>query len=113
MKGIVFTELLSMVEEQFGDEMVETIIEEAQLPHGGAYTAVGTYPAGEVERLVERLGAHTQLNRATLLEAFGQHLFKALNNAYPHFFPEGLGMLDFLSSIHDYIQNKLSSDLML
>ena len=45
MKGMVFTELLDMVEDKFGIDMVDSIIEDADLPVSkGVYTAVGTYP---------------------------------------------------------------------
>ncbi|MBT8311465.1 MAG: hypothetical protein HKP23_01335, partial [Flavobacteriaceae bacterium] len=39
MKGIVFTEFLEMVEDKFGLEVVDTIIEKAELPSEGVYTA--------------------------------------------------------------------------
>ncbi len=43
MKGVVFTEFIEMVEDQFSADMVDDIIDDAQPPSGGAYTAVGTY----------------------------------------------------------------------
>ncbi|MBA2648463.1 MAG: hypothetical protein H0U75_02495 [Legionella sp.] len=42
MKGIILTEFLEMVEVMFTAEMVENIIEDANLPNNGAYTDVGT-----------------------------------------------------------------------
>lgn len=42
MKGVVFTAFLEMVASQFSEDMVDDIIDAAQLPSGGAYTAVGT-----------------------------------------------------------------------
>ena len=72
MKGIIFTELLSMVENTMGPEMVETIIDQAELESGGAYTTVGTYPTKEIEALVHQLELQTQLSRDQLLEAFGK-----------------------------------------
>ena len=40
MKGIVFTEFLDLVEEKFGLEMVDTIIEQSNLDSGGVYTPI-------------------------------------------------------------------------
>ena len=40
MKGIVFTELLSMAEAAFSPELVEEVIIACDLPSGGAYTAI-------------------------------------------------------------------------
>ncbi len=103
MKGIIFTELLNMVETNMGAEMVETIIDNAKLESGGAYTTVGTYPTEEIEALVHQLELQTQLSRDQLLEVFGKYLFGSLADNYPHFFPEGLQFFDFLAGIHDYI----------
>jgi len=41
MKGIVFTEFLEMVENKFSPELADRIIEGAEVPSGGVYTAVG------------------------------------------------------------------------
>lgn len=103
MKGVIFTELLDMVESQMGIEMVDTIIEEAKLESEGAYTSVGTYPTWEIEALIERLTYHTGHSREVLLEVFGQFLFGRLAAHYPHFFPEKVDFFDFMASIHDYI----------
>jgi len=50
MKGIIFTEFLEMVEDRFSPEIADRIIEAADLPSGGAYTAIGTYDASGEER---------------------------------------------------------------
>lgn len=102
MKGIVFTAFLDMVEQDFGDLVVETIIDRSELPHGGAYTAVGSYPAAEMVRLVTALSQESRLPVPALLEAFGRSLFGGLHRSYPHFFGGG-DLFDFLASIHTYI----------
>jgi hypothetical protein len=89
MKGVVFTELLEMVEAQFGMEIADQIIESADLPSGGAYTAVGTYDYHEVLQLVSQLSQAVAVDPATLVQAFGQHLFGRLAAAYPMLF-EGI-----------------------
>ena len=43
MKGVVFTEFLEMVEQKFGMEMVNALIENNELSTDGVYSAVGTY----------------------------------------------------------------------
>lgn len=55
MKGIVFTEFLEMVADKFSADTVDTIIEEADPPSGGAYTAVGTYDFAEMASLVTKV----------------------------------------------------------
>jgi len=55
MKGMVFTEFLEMVEDQFGFTMADKIISEAELASGGVYTSVGTYHHQEMVALVVNL----------------------------------------------------------
>ena len=43
MLGRIFTEFFTLVEAEFGDDMLDDIIEDAELPNEGAYTAVGNY----------------------------------------------------------------------
>ena len=43
MKGIVFTEFFELVEDKFGLEVVQQIIDECKLESEGIYTSVGTY----------------------------------------------------------------------
>ena len=75
MKGVVFTELLEMVEARFSADMVDDIIDDAQLPSGGVYTSVGTYPHEEIVALVVALSQRSGLAVRDLLLAFGEHLF--------------------------------------
>ncbi|MTB52188.1 hypothetical protein E1J53_0014520 [Lewinella sp. W8] len=102
MKGIVFTEFLDMVEREFGEITVEEVIDGAEVPSGGAYTAVGSYPASEMVQLVSTLSKHQQIPVSTLLEKFGHSLFLGLHRNYPHFFESG-DLFEFLASIHTYI----------
>ena len=43
MKGMIFTSFLYLVEERYGLEMVEEVIEEAAPASGGIYTTMGVY----------------------------------------------------------------------
>ncbi len=62
MKGIVFSEFIELVEEKFGLETVDTILDNSELSNGGAYTAVGTYPHQEMFILVKALSDKTDLS---------------------------------------------------
>ena len=52
MKGIVFTHFFEMVESEFGEEMVETLINDAETSTNGVYITAGTYPAQDMINLV-------------------------------------------------------------
>ncbi len=103
MKGIIFTEFLAMVEETFSMDMVDTIIEKSELKSGGAYTAIGTYSHQEMNTLVTQLSKETGMPIPDLLKAFGTYLFKTLSKNYPAFLVSAKSVLDFLSSIENYI----------
>lgn len=103
MKGIVFTEFLGLVEEKFGYEMVDEIIEQSHLPGGGAYTAIGTYPHSELVSLVTNLSQRTNLPVRTLLIMYGRHLFGVFTRSYGHFFSTASCAFCLLESLEKYI----------
>ena len=103
MKGIVFTEFLEMVADQFGDDMVDDIIDESELASGGSYTSVGTYPHDEIVELVGNLSRHVNLPAADLMHAYGVYLFARFVSGYPAFFEQASTCFDFLSNVHEHI----------
>jgi Haem-NO-binding len=103
MKGIVFTEFLEMVESKFGYEMVDKIIQDANLPNNGSYTSIGTYPHQEMVSLLMQLHSKTQVEIETLLKTFGGHLFEVFKKSYAPFFSAHTSAFDFLESIENHI----------
>ncbi len=103
MKGIIFTELLEMVGQMKSEDFVDEWIESCDLPSGGAYTAVGTYPHQEAVTLVIRLSEMTGTPSGDLLRMYGSHLFGRFPILYPVFFEKVDNAIDFLSQIEDVI----------
>jgi hypothetical protein len=103
MKGIVFTEFLEMVESQFSPEVADEIIETADLPSGGAYSAVGTYDHREIVTLVERLSEHQGSSVSDLLKAFGKHLLHRFTEGYPQFFEGKSSAFEFLKVVESTV----------
>ncbi|WP_293760494.1 heme NO-binding domain-containing protein [uncultured Aquitalea sp.] len=83
MKGVVFTEFLDMVESRFSANMVDDIIDDADLASGGAYTSVGTYPFQEMAALVGALSRASGQPAGALIHAFGYYLFGRFAQVYP------------------------------
>ena len=108
MKGIVFAEFLELVEDKFGLEIADEIIEDAELPSGGAYTSVGTYDHSEIVALVVLLSEKTQIPIETLLHVFGEHLLTRFVAMYPQFFTDVSTCFDFL----DTIENRVHVDVL-
>jgi hypothetical protein len=103
MKGVVFTEFLEMVEDRFSADMVDDIIGDANLPSGGAYTAIGTYPHEEIVALVVALSQRSGVAVPDLLKIYGEHLFSIFVRGYPSFFTGVTDAFDFLAGIEDVI----------
>jgi len=103
MKGIIFTEFLEMVEEAFSPETADHIITAANLPSGGAYTAVGTYGHQEMVALVIALSHVTGVGVPALVRTFGKHLFGRFVQAFPAFFQGPRSTFEFLPHVDDHI----------
>lgn len=103
MKGIIFSELLELVEDRFGLEMVDDIIEASDLPSGGAYTAVGTYDFSEMLQLLTQLSQRTGLDLGTLQKVFAEHFFQVIKRDYATFLHMYKDPISMLSSIENHI----------
>lgn len=103
MKGIVFTEYIEFVEDSFGFELAQEMIDSAELKSNGVYTAVGTYDVSEMTKMVDKLSVLTKISISELLISYGKHLFSRFASFYPHFFPEGIDIFSFISQVDKYI----------
>lgn len=103
MKGIVFREFFELVENKFSLATLDKIIEEADLPSGGAYTSAGTYPHQEMVAVLVKLSESTGIPIPDLLQTFGEHLIWVFEKKFPAFFQDHHDPLTFLESIDGYV----------
>ena len=103
MKGLVFREFLGMVEDEFGYETVDTIIEKSKVPSKGVYTSVGTYKVEEMFALVGELSREKDIPTDKLLFVFGKYIFDVFRSSYPHFFKNKNNSFELLSDVEDII----------
>lgn len=101
MKGLVFTTFLDHVQEKYGEDMVDDIIEAAELPSGGAYTSAGTYPFEEMVSLVTALVAATGTRLPAVLEEFGTACFSKWVNYVPQHF-RNKTLFDIMARIDEF-----------
>ncbi len=107
VKGIVFTEFFKHVEEMHGEVALDEIIVRAELPHGGAYTNVGTYPFDEMLALV---GAHVAVTGEPvpqMLDGFGQHCFASWVENSGQFFNPERGLFTILSEVNTFHEREV------
>jgi len=102
MKGIVFTEFLELVENEFGLEVVQQIIDECELDTEGVYTSVGVYSHKDMFKMVGKLSEIKGIPVPALLTVFGEYFFNTLKDKYP-IFVEKPNLFSFLKSIDQYI----------
>lgn len=103
MKGVVFTEFMTMVEDQFGIDMVDDLIDSTDPASGGAYTAVGTYNAEELVNMVVELSRRVEIPVPTLIKAFGNFLGEVFATKFNAFFQESEDTLSFLKRVDNHI----------
>ncbi|NQY05759.1 MAG: heme NO-binding domain-containing protein [Flavobacteriaceae bacterium] len=103
MKGIVFTEFLEMVEQKFGIETLEEIIEKSNLKSKGIYTAVGTYEFAEMLSLITNLSQETNINPQALLHAYGIYFFDVLTRKHAKIFEYYTSAIELLGGIEKHI----------
>ncbi len=103
MKGIIFTEFLELVENKFGLEVVDKIIEQSNLPSKGIYTSIGTYDFSEMLSLLQHLSEHSGLSIDDLLLTYAEHFFGVLVSSYPDLINRYTDPIEMLSSIENHI----------
>lgn len=113
MKGIIFTEFMELVEQKFGPESLETILEQAK--DQGVYTAVGSYDHKALVKLIVALSQLTNIPPEELQRVFGHSIFKNLYQSLPKSasLHECKNTFQFIRLVEDYIHlevKKLYSD---
>ncbi|MDE5419676.1 heme NO-binding domain-containing protein [Labilibaculum sp. DW002] len=103
MKGLIFCEFLEMVEEKFGYETVDEIIEKSNLPSKGIYTSVGTYSHEEMFSLVGQLSVNLKVPVSKLFYTYGVYVFGVFGKAYKDLIIEHSDAFQFLSRVEDTI----------
>lgn len=107
MRGIVFTEFLEMVEASYSPELLEKVIDEADLASKGVYTAVGSYDHNELLALVGVLAKNTGTSEHDLLRNFGERIFETFLTRYSRFFIEPDAAVDFLDSVENHVHGEV------
>ena len=107
MKGIVFTEFIEMIEQEFSFKMADHIIEESDLKSKGVYSSIGTYDHSEIFILVKKLSEATGISTVQLFMVYGEHLFSRFKSHYPAFFENVTDPLTFLELVDSYIHKQV------
>jgi len=97
MKGVVFDILRDMVEEQFGLEGWNALLEKAG--SDGLYLSSESYPDAEMNKLVTVACEFTGMSAEEMLRKFGVYMVAQFYDRFPSFFENCTDLLSFLSSV--------------
>lgn len=103
MKGTVFVELLKMAEDAFGEDVVDNVLDKADLENNGAYTTVGNYSCAELIKIVEAFSEHSGLSTEVLQRKFGHWMMGHFSENYPEFFKGKTSSFDMLEAVDSEI----------
>ncbi|WP_421870890.1 heme NO-binding domain-containing protein [Marinoscillum sp.] len=103
MRGIVFTELLEMVEQSYGYDLVDEVLQKVRPTIKGTYTTVGSYPHHEMVQILVLLSQHLGKSVDELMVDYGTYLFGVFSKSYQSFFHEDMDAFAFLSGIEEKI----------
>jgi hypothetical protein len=103
MKGIVFTEFIEMVEQQFGLSVVDEMLQHADSKTNGSYTAVGTYPHSELANMIVYLHHQTKISVSDLMRTYGRYLFGQLAKNYPALLADVTSAFDLIENLETII----------
>ncbi|MDF2154331.1 heme NO-binding domain-containing protein [Vibrio sp. CAU 1672] len=81
MKGIIFTEFMELVENKFGLEVLDEVLDLSG--NRGVYTAVGSYDHRELVKLIVNLSKVTGVAPEALQQVFGECVFHNLLRSVP------------------------------
>lgn len=109
MKGMLFISFLDLVENQYGQDMVESILSEVAPETGGVYTSAGDYDHRELIALVVALGKQAEVSVASLTKSFGMYHFAEFIAAYPQLFKGLDSSFALLEKVDSFIHEEVKT----
>ena len=103
MKGIILSEFVEFLEEQFGFDVAQKIIDDSGVTSKGAYSRVGHYDYQELIQLLTQTVSETNEDVDDLVQPFADHLFSVFKRDYSVFFEGVSSAAQMLTQIDDHI----------
>jgi predicted hydrocarbon binding protein len=107
MKGIVFVKFNEFIEELWGEEFWDELLNEAQLPSEGVYTTVGTYDYQELFTLIGLLVDKQNISEKEAQFVFGKWMFKEFYNIAPPDAHDFKDVFEFLHAVQGFIHEEV------
>lgn len=103
MKGIIFAEFLDLVEDKFGLDVVDKMLQQSS--DTGVYTSVGSYDHKALVRMIVELSHITGISTDELQRVYGASVFRSLYQTLPDSanLNHIKGCFAFLHHVEEYI----------
>ncbi len=101
MKGVIFNLLEEIVEDEFGADTWDALLEAAEA--SGVYTSIGSYDDGEMMGLVAAASAQLNLTQDEVLRWFGSKALPRLAERFDQFFAPHKTSRDLLLTLNNVI----------
>lgn len=106
MKGIIFSVFTEYVEDQFGLDVLDTLLEKAPLSSGTSFTSLATYPDSDLVALISTLSKYKNKSVNEILHEVGHFMIQVTARDYPIFF-DGKDLKGFLKSVNTVIHEEV------
>lgn len=103
MKGIILSEFVEFLEDQFGFEVAQKVIDSSGVSSKGAYSRVGRYDYQELIQLLTHAVEQTDTDVDDLTQPFADHLFTVFKRDYSVFFEGVSSAAQMLTRIDGHI----------
>lgn len=103
MKGVVFNVLEDFTNQNFGDDEFDKIVELSDLETKDPFVGPGTYPDGDLFKIVGKIVELKNLKVDWAIREFGKFLFPCLVQIAPKYAEESDGIIDFLQRVDSII----------
>lgn len=103
MKGVVFTEFIEFIENKFGFDVCDDMIEKSNTSTNGVFTQAGNYPFSDMFNMVKTLSDITSIAIPDLIQAYGEHLFGMLIKIYPKPVTAYNNSFDFIENVEHVV----------
>lgn len=105
MKGIIFTEFIDLVENEFGLEICQQMFDETN--DNGHYTAVGSYDHRDLVKLIIALSKITGVSPEALQEVYGEAVFNSLLESLPGMPDQQHNTFSFIQRVEEHIHTEV------
>ena len=109
MKGMVFISFLDLVENQYGQEVVDAVLAEVAPENVGIYTSAGDYDHTELVALVVALSKQSEVTVTSLTKSFGMYHFAEFIAAYPQLFKGLDSSFALLEKVDSFIHEEVKT----